>query len=131
MNRKHLVLTMAALVGILLLALTCGVALADPVFYVKIDNKTDIDVKIKYNWSTPSGEYGNEAKMYTIPAHTTSRFTGPRGNEQMNVWMHTGGEGGIIKNYKLKGDLDSQAPDALYNITGNNEGHLRMYKDNE
>jgi len=48
----------------------------------------------------------------------------------MNVWIHTGGEGGIIKNYKLKGDLDSQASDALYNIKGNNEGHLRIYKDN-
>jgi len=38
MNRKNLVVVMGVLLGILLLTLTCGVALADPVFYVKIDN---------------------------------------------------------------------------------------------
>lgn len=131
MNRKNRGLTLTALLGILLFTLTCGAALAEsPVFYVKIDNKTDITVKIKYNWSTRAGENATESKMYTISAHTTSRFSGPRGNGQMNVSMHTGGEGGIIKNYKLNGDDDSTAPNGLYNIKGNNEGHLRIYKDN-
>lgn len=131
MNRKEIRLTLAVLLGLLLFTLTCGAALAEyPVFYVKIDNKTDIAVKIKYNWSTRAGQDATESKMYTIPPHTTSRFSGPRGNGQMNVWMHTGGEGGVIKNYKLNGDDDSTAPNALYNIKGNNEGHLRIYKDN-
>jgi hypothetical protein len=131
MNRKNLVLTMAVLLGILLFSLTCGVALADPVFYVKIDNKTDIPVKIKFNWSGMDGETPTDAKMYTIPAHTTTKFTSPRGNPRMNVWMHTGGEGGIVKNYRLKGDTDSQALDAQFSIKGNNEGQLRIYTVND
>ena len=53
MNRKNRGLTLAALLGIFIFALTCGAALAEyPVFYVKIDNQTDNAVKIKWNTST-------------------------------------------------------------------------------
>ncbi len=128
MNRKNRGLTLAALLGIFLFALTCGAALAEyPVFYVKIDNKTDNAVKIKYNFATRAGKNANESKIYTIPAHTTTRFSGPRGNGRMNVWMHTGGEGGILKKYTIDGEDNPQVPNALYNISYNKDGHLRIY----
>jgi hypothetical protein len=128
MNRKNLVLMLAALLGILFLASTCGVALAGyPVFYVKIDNKTNNAIKIKYNFSTRAGKNANESKKYTFPPHTTTKFSGPRGNGQMNVWMHTGGEGGIMKKYSLKGEDNPQAPNALFNINYNKDGHLRIF----
>ena len=68
MNRKKLGLAMAALLGILLLALTCGAALAEyPVFYVKIDNQTNIPVHVHYYWTTRAG--GNPSG----PKYTSSR----------------------------------------------------------
>ena len=128
MNRKNLVMAMAALLGVLLLASTCGVALAaTPVFYAKIDNRTDNTVKIKYNFTTRAGKNANESKIFTINPHDTARFWGPPGNGQINVWLHTGGEAGIVKHYSLKAEDNPQAPNAHYYIKHNNEGHLRLY----
>jgi len=128
MNRKNRGLTLAVLLGIFLFALTCGAALAEyPVFYAKIDNKANDAIKIKYNFTTRAGKNGNESKTTTIAPHVTHRFWGPPGNGQINVWLHTGGEAGIMKHYSLNAEDNPQAPNALYYIKYNNEGHLRLY----
>lgn len=132
MNRNNRRLTLAAFFGIFLFALTGGVALAEnPIFYVKLDNKTDNAIKIEWNFSTRAGKNATESKKFTIPPHTTQRFSGPNGNGKMNVWMHTGGEGGIKKHYDLIAEDNPQAPNAIYFIRYNNDGHLRISKPNE
>jgi len=128
MDLKNRGLTMAGLLGIFLFALTCGAALAEyPVFYAKIENKTDNAVKIKYNFTTRAGKNGNEPKITTIAPRLNHNFWGPRGNGQINVWLHTGGEEGIIKHYSLKADENPKAPNAQYYIKFNDEGYLRLY----
>jgi predicted secreted protein len=133
MNRKNLGLAMAALVGIFLFALTCGGALASsPYFYVKIDNKTNSTVKIKWKFTTRAGKDLNnaEAKVTAVPPHTTKKFWGSPGEGKMMVWIQTGGKTGMVKNYSLLGDTNPQALNAYYYIQYNKEGHLRIFKPN-
>jgi len=126
MHRKKLGLAMAALLGILLLALTCGSALAAPVFYVRIDNQTDNPVHVHYYWTTRAGANPTDPKVHVIPPHGTTKFNGNPGLGRMQVWTQTTGEG-IYKVY-IDGDMDPQGWNAHLYIKYNQAGKLRLYK---
>lgn len=129
MNRKKLGLAMAALLGILLLALTCGAALAEyPVFYVKIDNQTNIPVHVHYYWTTRAGGNASGPQVHVIPPHVTTTFHGAPGQGRMQYWTVTAGEG-PVKQY-IDGDADSRALNANLYIKYNPAGNLRIYKPN-
>ena len=68
MNRKKQVWTLAALLGVLLFALTCGSALAAPVFYARIDNQTNIPVHVHYYWTTRAGANATDRQSTRHPA---------------------------------------------------------------
>lgn len=125
MNRKNLVVVMGVLLGIWLLSSTCGVALADPPFYVKINNRTGVAVDFKYNWTEKGGGDPSGIKSCTIPSMSTKQFTSPRGNPMMHVWMN-GGDGD--KHYQLKGGENPQQPPyyAIYNEGNTEGGYIRI-----
>ena len=126
MNRKNLVIVMAALLGLLFLAATCGVALAAPVFYVRIENQTDNPVHVHYYWTTRAGAYPTDPKVHVIPPHGTTMFNGNPGLGRMTVWTQTEGEA-PCKRF-IDGDTDPQAWNAHLYIKYNQEGFLRIYK---
>jgi hypothetical protein len=129
MNRKNRGLTLAALLGIFLFALTCGAALAgSPVFYVKMDNRTDAPVKIKWHFSQRDGEKSAQDQITTIPPHKTTRFVGPAGYGRMHYQFHTGGEGSNIEKKWIDADADPQALKAICFIKYNEQGVLSVVK---
>lgn len=127
MNRKKQAWTLAALLGLLLLAITCGSALAAPVFYVRIDNQTDNPVHVHYYWTTRAGANATEPKAHVIPPHGTTMFNGNPGLGRMTVWTQTKGEDGPCKRY-IDGDTDPQGWNAHLYIKYNEAGFLRIYK---
>ncbi len=128
MNRSNLVLTLAVLLGILFLASTCGVALANPVFYVKITNKTPNPAHVHYYWSTRAGGNATPSKVTVIQPGYSTTFHGPAGNGRMLAWTQTTGES--PKKVQIDGYVNADDPDAQYVIKYNQEGKLRIYKAN-
>jgi hypothetical protein len=129
MNRKNLMVTLAALLGILFLASTCGVALAGyPVFYVKIDNKTNIPVHVHYHWTTRAGANPTPERVAVIQPGYTTTFHGNPGQGRMEYWTQTRGEGPVRRH--MDGDADPQAWNAHLYIKYNQAGKLRVYKPN-
>jgi hypothetical protein len=123
MNRKNFVLAMAALLGIFLLASTCGVALAaSPKFYVKVDNRTDYPIKIKWHFSTRDGSQSAQDQIATIASHTTQRFSGPPGYGRFHYKYHTGGQGSPIQGYHVDAVTDPSAAGAIVDIKYTGQG---------
>jgi hypothetical protein len=122
MNRKNLVLTLAALLNILFLASTCGVAWASPVFYAKIDNRTNYPVKVKWYFSTRDDSRVAPDRVITIAPHTTQRFSGPAGYGKFHYKFHTGGQGSPIKGYYLNAVTDPRALGCLIYINYTGQG---------
>lgn len=129
MNRKNRGLTLAALLGIFLFALTCGAALAEsPVFYVKIANKADNPVHVHWYWTTRAGANPGSTRVTVIQAHETTTFHGLPGQGRMQAWTITKGED--AKKVHMDGDTNPNALNASYYIKYNKEGNLRIYKPN-
>ncbi|MGO9174821.1 MAG: hypothetical protein ACLQED_01560 [Desulfobaccales bacterium] len=129
MNRKEIRLTLAVLLGLLFFTLTCGVALAQyPVFYVKIDNQTDIPVHVHYYWTTRAGADPTPEKVVVIQPGYTTTFHGNPGQGRMEYWTQTTGEGPVRQN--MDGDMDPQAWNAHLFIKYNQARKLRVYKPN-
>jgi hypothetical protein len=129
MNRKKLGLSMAALLGIVLLALICGAALAEnPVFYAKIDNQTNNPVHVHYYWTTRADGNASPEKVVIIQPHYTMTFHGNPGQGRMHYWTQTKGEGPVRQH--VDGDADSGAFNANLYIKYNQAGNLRIYRPN-
>lgn len=123
MNRKNLMLTLAALLGALFLALTCGAALAgSPTFYAKIDNRTDYPVKIKWHFSTRNDANSAQDQVTTVAPHTTQRFSGPAGYGRLHYKFHTGGQGSPIQGYHIDAVTDPSAAGAFIDIKYTGQG---------
>ena len=80
MNRKNRGLMLAVLLGILLFALTCGAALAEPpTFYVKMENTTNYAIKLKWHFSTRAGENASSDSDNHHPPPFNSEISGKAG----------------------------------------------------
>ncbi len=121
---------MAALLGLFLFTLTCGVALAAPVFYAKIENKTNSPVKIWWHFCTRAGANPNPDSISVIQPGHTMRYNGKPGQGRMVYKWFTGGEGGKWMTQHVDGVTDPMAVGAYIYIKLNQEGFLRIYKPN-
>ena len=112
MNRKNRGLTLAALLGIFIFALTCGAALAEsPVFYVKIANKADNPVHVHWYWTTRAGAHPGSTRVTVIQAHETTTFHGLPGQGRMQAWTITKGED--AKKVHMDGDTNPNVLECL------------------
>ena len=103
-------------------------AVADyPRFYVCLTNNTNHNVHYKASWCTRAGYYCTSYKRYTIAPGDTIEHWGPHGNGRMDVIMHTGGTGGVYKNFYLYGSEGGCSNSSSYYIQYNNRGFLRIY----
>lgn len=127
MNGKKRVWPLAAILGALLFVFTTGSALANPVFYAKIDNKTDHPVRIKWYFSYRNGGKSTDVHVTSIAPHTTERFHGPQGYGRMVYSYDTGGK--VMKQY-IDADTDPRALNAFCFIKYNSHGYLRIVRPN-
>lgn len=114
MNRKNL--AMAALLGILFFAGACEVAWANPVFYARIDNRTEFPVKVTWHFSTRDGQSVGKDRVMTIPPHDWRKFWGPKGYGRFHYKFHTTHQGSSIKNLYVDAVTDPNASGARIDI---------------
>jgi hypothetical protein len=99
-----------------------------PRFYVCLTNNTSSNVNYKASWCTRAGYDCTSYKNYTIEPGETVRHWGPEGNGKLNVTMHSGGEGGVYKDFNLYGTTGGCRNSSSYRINYNNRGFLRIFE---
>jgi hypothetical protein len=129
MDHKSRGSILAALLGTVLFALTCGTAFAEyPVFYAKIENQTSVPVHVHWYWTTKSSSNPSNVTVSVIQPGNTTTFHGKPGQGRMHYWTQTKGES-PVKQY-IDGDTNPKAWNANLYIKYDNQGHLRIYKPN-
>lgn len=126
MKGKKQTWAMSALLGALIFIFTTGTAMAYPVFYVKLDNRTNQAIRIQWHFHTRNGATDDQDRFSTIYPNHTLRVHGPRGMGALTFRYNWGG--GQLKSYTLTGDANPDAPAAYFYFKWDNYGHLRCYK---
>lgn len=124
---KMIVLSFTAIV---LIALTAFPLLAEyPVFYVCLVNNTNNNLNYTTEWCTRAGYDCTGSRKWSIAPGTYRTHWGSPGNGRMDVKIHTGGEGGLVKTYSFNGTADSCKSNSTFHIRYNDRGFLRIYDE--
>jgi hypothetical protein len=128
MNGKKKSWALSALLCTVFFLFSTGVALAYPKFYVKIDNRTDMPVRIQWHFHTRNGASESGDRFTTIAPHHTQRFWGPNGMGMMRFRYNAGG--GDLRSFDVNGDTNPGAPSAFFYLKYDGNGHLRLLRPN-
>jgi hypothetical protein len=128
MDRKKRSWALPALFGALFFLFSTGAALAYPIFYVKIDNRTDRPVRVQWYFHSRNGASQDNEHFTTIQPHHTQRFWGPHGMGKMSFRYKAGG--GNISSHDVDGDTNPGAPNAFFYLRYDGNGNLRIFRPN-
>lgn len=126
--KNNLMLVVFLLCAMLMLFTSLSAEAQYPRFYVCLTNNTDSNVYYKASWCTRAGYDCTSYKNYTIAPGETIKHWGPHGNGRMDVTMHSGGSGGVYRDYNLYGTSGGCRGSSSYRIRYNNRGYLRIYE---
>jgi hypothetical protein len=96
-----------------------------PVFYVCIANDTNNYVYYSGEWCTRAGHNCSGYRSFSVAPGNTRTHWGSPGVGRFDVRMHTGGQGGVWRDYTFYGSAGGC--DQTRRIRYNNRGFLRIY----
>jgi hypothetical protein len=125
MQLKKRLLWIGLVCGAIITIFSSSLATAQyPVFYVCITNTTSNYINYSTEWCTRAGYNCTGYRSWRIAPGDTRTHWGPEGNGRMDVSIHTGGEGGVWRNYTFYGSPGSCS--GSFSIYYNSRGFLRI-----